>query len=119
MLSISLSEDAVRHASRKQGAGIMVYRDVLKNGAFLPKAMTGKDPGSLFILADNRSVPVWVEKAFFSQLEGSAISLSLHRGLVKKLRIEIAPKASDRGLLDRIVGDHFFVLRFDLDVRRS
>ena len=93
MLSISLSEDAVRHAGRKQGAGVLVYRDVLKNGAFLPKAMTGKDPGSLFILADNRSVPVWVEKAFFNQLDDSAISLSLDSGLVKKLRIEIAPRA--------------------------
>ena len=93
MLSISLSEDAIRHAGRKQGAGIMIYRDVLKNGAFLPKAMAGKDPGDLFILADNRSVPVWVEKAFFSQLDDSAISLSLDSGLVKKLRIEIAPRA--------------------------
>ena len=39
MLSISLSEGAIRYVGRKQGAGIMVYRDVLKNGAFLPKAM--------------------------------------------------------------------------------
>ena len=96
MLSISLSEGAIRYVGRKQGAGIMVYRDVLKNGAFLPKAMAGKDPGGLFILADNRSVPVWVEKAFFSQLEDSAISLSLDRGLVKKLRIEIVPKAASK-----------------------
>jgi hypothetical protein len=58
--------------------------------------MAGKDPGSLFILADNRSVPVWVEKAFFSQLEDSTISLSLDRGLVKKLRIEIAPRAAGK-----------------------
>ena len=96
MLSISLSEAAIRHIGRKQGAGIMVYRDMLKNGAFLPKVMAGKDPGSLFILADNRSVPVWVEKAFFSQLEDSTISLSLDRGLVKKLRIEIAPRAAGK-----------------------
>lgn len=74
----------------------MAYRDVMKNGAFLPKVMPREDPGSLFILADNHSVSEWVEKAFFSQLEDSAISLSIDRELVKKLRIEIVPRASSK-----------------------
>ncbi|MGI0019518.1 MAG: hypothetical protein ACREAY_03505 [Nitrososphaera sp.] len=91
MVSISLSEGAIRHVGRRQGAGIIVYREMLRNGAFLPKATVGKAPGSLFILADNRSIPVWVEKAFFSQLEDSMISLSLDRGVVRRIRIEMAP----------------------------
>lgn len=96
MVSISLSEGAVRHVvGRGEDAGVLVYREVLKNGAFLPKAVVGSKPRSgnnnLLILADNRKVPVWVERAFFSQLDHSSISLSLDRGLFKRLRVEISP----------------------------
>jgi hypothetical protein len=100
MVSISVSEAAALHVGRKmqRRAGVLVYRDVLKNGEFIPKAMIGTDPGdSLFILADNRTVPVWVEKEFFDQLEeGCSVSISMDRGFVKRLKLDIEQNAVER-----------------------
>ena len=97
MVSISVSEGASIHAGRRRNSGVLVYRDVLKNGEFIPKAMIGSDRGGLFILADNSSVPVWVEKEFFDQLEGFSLSISLDRGLVKRLKVEIVPLKAELG----------------------
>jgi hypothetical protein len=96
MVSISVSKAAALYVGRKRrSAGVLVYRDMLKNGEFIPKTMIGMDPGGLFILADNRTVPVWVEKEFFDQLgECCSVSISVDSGLVKRLKLEIEEPAT-------------------------
>lgn len=96
MVSISVSEGAAVHVGKRRRAGVLVYRDVLRNGEFIPKATIGMDPGGLFILADNRTVPVWVEKEFFDQLEGHSVSISMDSGLVKRLKLEVDRVAVDK-----------------------
>jgi hypothetical protein len=81
---------------------IVIYRDIAKFGCwysakpivFVPKAkvMDEKKLNQYFIMGDNSyGIQIWIEKALLPKLRDKPVLISMKKGYLKGLKLEIGP----------------------------
>jgi len=102
LATVEISTEAaefILHEKKFRRPNVIVYRDIQsisccssKVFEFIPKVKVqeGKEPNKYFtIVGNSKGIPVWVENALIPRLSNNPAVISLKRGILKGLKLQL------------------------------